>query len=211
MFCAGADLKEINAGNGGRSGDAPRWLRRVHLPRAPQAGHRRRRRLGDRRRLRDRPRGRHRGGDDPIGVRPRRGQAQLGRRRRRAVPPAPSGRPGPGAGDDPHGRADAGGARLSARASSPGSSSPEPRSTPLASSPPRSPRPLPSPCGSRAPSCSPCRPRTTTVEADDRLGDGRRALLGRPRRGPQRLHREARSGLEGSLTVGAEITVVWRR
>ena len=64
VFSAGADLKAINAGQGGVARHSPRRLRRLRLPRAPQAGHRRRRRAGDRRRLRDRARLRPRRGDD---------------------------------------------------------------------------------------------------------------------------------------------------
>ncbi len=39
-----------------------------------------------------------------------------------------------------------------------------------------------------------------TLQADDRLGDGRGDVVGRPRRRPHRLHREARPRLERPLT-----------
>ena len=44
VFCAGADLKAINAGNAGRAADRAGRLRRHRHPGAHQADHRRRRR-----------------------------------------------------------------------------------------------------------------------------------------------------------------------
>ena len=54
VFCAGADLKAINSGNAGGAQHQARRLRRLRLPRAQEAGHRRRRRPGHGRRLRNR-------------------------------------------------------------------------------------------------------------------------------------------------------------
>ncbi len=51
VFCAGADLKAINAGDAARLNTAKRRLRRLRLPRAHQTGDRRRRRARHRRRL----------------------------------------------------------------------------------------------------------------------------------------------------------------
>ena len=88
VFCAGADLKAINSGEAGGARHQARRLRRLRVPRAHQADHRRGRRSRHRRRLRDRARRRSRRRHHPVGVRPGRGEAQPDRRRRRAVPPA---------------------------------------------------------------------------------------------------------------------------
>ena len=114
VFCAGADLKAVNAGKT-RPRHQARRLRRLRLPRAAQADHRRRRRPGHGRRVRDRARRRPRRRHHPLLVRARRGQAQPRRRRRRPVPPPPGHRPGGGDGGDPHRRADPGRAGLRPR------------------------------------------------------------------------------------------------
>ena len=81
--------------SGRRSQHQARRLCRFRLPRAPEAGDRRRRRPGHGRRMRDRARRRPGRRDHPLVVRARRGQAQPDRRCRRAVPPATGHRTSP--------------------------------------------------------------------------------------------------------------------
>ncbi len=151
-------------------------LRRLRLPRAAQADHRRRRRPRHGRRLRDRPRRRPRRRHDPLLVRAGRGQAQPRRRRRRSVPPALGDRPGGGDGGHPHRRADPRRAGLRPRPRSRGSSSQaRPRSPRPGRSPTRSPVAHRWRCGRAAPSCAPRRPRTRRAEVDDRRAIGRRS------------------------------------
>ena len=95
VFCAGADLKAINAGQAGSLNTQRGGFAGFVYRERTQARDRRRRRSGDGRRMRDRARRRSGRGHHPLGVRARRGQAQPDRRRRRIVPPPTRHRPRP--------------------------------------------------------------------------------------------------------------------
>ena len=84
VFCAGADLKAINAGKAGDLQTEARRLRRHRQPRADQADHRRRRRPRPRRRHRDRA-----GCDLVVAV--RRGRASASPRSSARWSPPPAG------------------------------------------------------------------------------------------------------------------------
>ena len=108
VFCAGADLKEINSGNAGALQTERGGFGGIVAARAHQADHRRGRRAGPRRRHRDRPVLRPGRRLDLGHLRHPRGEAIAGRRSRRAVPPAPQDpvqrRHGAGAHRRPHHR-----------------------------------------------------------------------------------------------------------
>ena len=164
VFCAGADLKEINAGNAGGLATAKGGFARHRAARAHQADHRGGRRPGAGRRHRDRAGLRPGRGLHHRHLRHPRGEALARRRRRRPVPPRPQDPAQHRHGAHPHRRSDRRRAGPPLRAREPARASPGRRSTRPSRSPSRS-APTPrSRCASRARSSSrPPTPPTTSA------------------------------------------------